>query len=422
MGKVSGGHTEPQRLTFRVAIVRLSSFLGLKKSTVGLLGMVILVGMGEKMAERFLPIYMLALGGSVLAVGLLQAMDNLLSALYSFPGGYLADRIGTKKSLAVFNLVAILGFAIVVVIPMWEAVLLGAVFFISWSAISLPATMSLIYGILPPGKRTMGVSVYSLVRRVPMAMGPVLGGLSISLWGEREGVRWAFVGAMIMAIVALFLQQRMIEEEPKGDSYPLKTKDGGKINPAKLIRIMSPEMKNLLITDVLIRFCEQMPYAFVVVWCMKVIEKPVSAFEFGILTTIEMATAMLIYIPVAYFADKSQKKPFVLMTFVFFSLFPLALLLSKSFEVLVLTFLLRGLKEFGEPTRKALIMDLSPHHCKAAMFGTYYLIRDTVVSLAAVAGAFLWQINPKLNLLSAFCFGLTGTILYAIYGKDEPRH
>jgi hypothetical protein len=30
-----------------------------------------------------------------LAIGLLQAMDNLLSALYSFPGGYLADRIGT---------------------------------------------------------------------------------------------------------------------------------------------------------------------------------------------------------------------------------------------------------------------------------------------------------------------------------------
>jgi hypothetical protein len=32
---------------------------------------------------------MMALGGGVLAIGLLQAMDNLLSALYSFPGGYL---------------------------------------------------------------------------------------------------------------------------------------------------------------------------------------------------------------------------------------------------------------------------------------------------------------------------------------------
>ncbi|MCU0589780.1 MAG: hypothetical protein MUF52_16725, partial [Syntrophobacteraceae bacterium] len=79
----------------------IASFLGLQQSTVGVLVMVVLVGMGERMAERFLPIYMMALGGGALAVGLLQAMDNLLSALYSFPGGYLADRIGTRKSLLV---------------------------------------------------------------------------------------------------------------------------------------------------------------------------------------------------------------------------------------------------------------------------------------------------------------------------------
>ena len=35
-------------------------------------------------------------------------MDNLLSALSSFPGGYFSDRIGTKRSLIVFYLVALL--------------------------------------------------------------------------------------------------------------------------------------------------------------------------------------------------------------------------------------------------------------------------------------------------------------------------
>ena len=138
--------------------------------------MVVLVGMGERMAERFLPIYLMALGGGALAIGLLQAMDNLLSALYSFPGGYLSDRIGTKRSLLFFNLVAMAGFALVILIPSWQAVLAGAVLFISWSAISLPATMSLMYRVLPQNKRTMGVSMHSLVRRIPMALGPVVGG------------------------------------------------------------------------------------------------------------------------------------------------------------------------------------------------------------------------------------------------------
>ena len=72
--------------TIKTHTSRLSGFLGLQRSTVGVLSMVVLVGMGEHMAERFLPIYMMALGGGAIAIGLLQAMDNLLSALYSFPG------------------------------------------------------------------------------------------------------------------------------------------------------------------------------------------------------------------------------------------------------------------------------------------------------------------------------------------------
>ena len=333
---------------------RLFSFLALQQSTVGVLAMVVLVGMGERMAERFLPIYILALGGGAMAIGLLQAMDNLLSALYAFPGGYLSDRIGTKKSLLVFNLAAMAGFALVILIPAWQAVLAGAVLFISWSAISLPATMSLLYKILPQNKRTMGVSMHSLVRRIPMALGPLIGGFFIGWWGEQDGVRLAFGAAFAMAGAALVLQQRMIQSDmPDATSstdarYRLPEK-----NPLKLFRLMSPAMKNLLVSDILIRFCEQIPYAFVVVWSMKTIARPVSALQFGLLTTIEMATAVIVYIPVAYLADRGTKKPYVLMTFVFFTLFPLALLYCTSFPWLIAAFILRGLKEFGEPTRKS---------------------------------------------------------------------
>ena len=348
-------------------------------------------------------------------------MDNLLSALYSFPGGYLSDRIGTKRSLLVFNLVAMAGFLLVILIPAWQAVLAGAALFISWSAISLPATMSLIYKVLPQNKRTMGVSMHSLVRRIPMALGPLIGGIFIGVWGERDGVRLAFGAALVMAAVALLLQQRMIEDDTPDvvsttnacDLRPEK-------NPLKLLRLMNPAMKGLLVTDILIRFCEQIPYAFVVVWCMKVISAPVTALQFGLLTTIEMTTAVLVYIPVAYLADRSTKKPFVLATFVFFTLFPLMLLYSRSMEWLIAAFILRGLKEFGEPTRKALIMDLSPDSCKAGMFGLYYLIRDVFVAFAALGGAFLWQISPETNLVTAFVFGIIGTVGFAVFGRDMP--
>lgn len=398
-------------------VARVSDFLGLTRSTVGVLFMVILVGMGERMAERFLPIYLLALGGGALSIGFLNGMDNLLSALYSFPGGYLSDRFGTKRALLIFNIVAMCGFLVVIIFPSWQAVLVGAVFFISWSAISLPATMSLIAKVLPMHKRTMGVSMHSLVRRIPMALGPVLGGVCIGIWGEQDGVRAAFVAALLLSFVAIVLQQKLIEDEPpkKHGEECLYVPEK---NPLKLYRLMAPNLKRLLVSDILVRYCEQIPYAFVVVWCMKTISSPVSALQFGILTSIEMATAVLVYVPVAYLADKTTKKPFVVMTFVFFTLFPLTLLFCHSFNWLVLAFILRGFKEFGEPTRKALIMDLAPENCKAGMFGLYYLVRDVFVSIAAFGGAFLWLISPTTNFLVAFSFGVAGTLGFAFFGSD----
>jgi len=109
------------------------------------------------------------------------------------------------------------------------------------------------------------------------------------------------------------------------------------------------------------------------------------------------------------------------MTFGFFTAFPLILLFSRSFPLLVVAFIVRGLKKFGEPTRKALIMDLAPETAKARTFGAYYLLRDVVVSVAALSSALLWNVSPAANFLTATAFGLAGTILFALRGRDvEP--
>ncbi len=393
---------------------RISDLLGLRRSIVGLLVMVVLVGLGEKMAERFLPLYLVALGGGVISVGLLNGLDNLLSALYALPGGYLSERLGTKRALLIFNVLAMAGFVIVIGVPVWQAVIGASFLFLSWTAISLPASMSLVAQVLPATQRTMGVALHSLVRRFPMALGPVIGGLFIDNFGDTAGVRLAFVAALAMAGVALVMQQVLIQGQRERGMVAKPVPQ----HPLHVLRAMNPALKNLLVSDVLIRFCEQIPYAFVVLWCVRQVTQPVSATQFGILTTVEMATASLLYIPVAYFADRSGKKPFVLLTFVFFTLFPLTLLFCQSFWPLVGAFVLRGLKEFGDSTRKALIMDLAPEDQKALTFGVYYLVRDSIVSLAAFGGAFLWMISPATNFLTAFAFGVLGTIWFALRGKD----
>ncbi len=428
---------------------KVADFFALKKSIVGMLIMVVLVGMGEQIGERFLPRYIQMLTGptildeaakakqdphnitllAIIAIGVLAAMDDFLSAIYSMIGGWVSDRLGTKRALLLFNVLSMVGYLIVIFIQTWWAVLLGAAFFISWSAISLPPIMELISKAVPKSKRTMGVSLQALVRRGPKSLGPVIGGGLIWLYkihyetlytpeealplAVRHGVRTAFILALVLALIGMAVQQIMLTDDrkKKGEAAP----DG---HPLRLYRQMSPDLRNLLISDILIRFCERIPDCFVIIWCTVRILKPISDAQFGWLSMLENIIAVLCYIPVAHMADRFGKKPFVAITFGFFTLFPLALYFTNSVWLLLPVFVLRGLKEFGEPTRKALIMDLAPEDRKAAMFGLYYLIRDVLVSAAALGGAFLWWISPETNLLAAFGFGVIGTTWFILRGRD----
>lgn len=414
----------------------------LNPSILTMLVMVVLIGMGEKMGERFLPLYLIALGGTTFAVSFLNGMDNFLSALYSFPGGFLSDKIGYKKALFVFNILAMIGYSIVIIISQWWAVLVGAFFFISWTAISLPAIMSMVAKLVGKDRRTMGVSLHSLVRRIPMALGPIVGGAFIQIYGIKSGIRISFGIALGLAIVATLLELFFVEEPPKTTTKPVRFRDS--------LKNIRHELQILLVSDILVRFAEQIPYAFLAIWVINydghlaysfaqlsianvsfyssvnlatwgVAHTLISPIQFGYLTAIEMATALIIYIPVAYFADKYQKKPFVVITFGFFTLFPVVLYFSQTFWMFVIAFIIRGLKEFGEPTRKALIMDLAPENAKASTFGTYYLIRDVIVSIAAFTSAFLWNVDPAVNFFVAAGFGVIGTTFFAIFGKNAPK-
>jgi len=67
-----------------------------KRSMVGLIGHDPARGHGRAHG-RAIPAALPSAAGTgidrVLAIGLLAGMDDLLSALYSFPGGYLSDRL-----------------------------------------------------------------------------------------------------------------------------------------------------------------------------------------------------------------------------------------------------------------------------------------------------------------------------------------
>ena len=390
----------------------ITNFLALRRNTVLLLVALVLAGTGERLWLGFAPKYLETLGAGVLVIGLFDALQTLLGAVYAWPGGWLTDRWGQRRSLLLFNALSLAGYLVVLVWQHWLALVLGAFLFLAWSALSLPATFSVVASSLDKRQHTMGIGVQSMVRRVPMMAGPLIGGWLITRFGWEQGVRFALLGCIGLSAATAVFQWFMAEPEDANSA----TKSN--MNFLGLVKSFSPALRELLVSDILIRFCERLPYAFVILWAMN--HGGVSAREFGWLVSIEMVTAMLCYIPVAHLADKHGQGPFVLATFVFFTLFPLSLLRADNFIWLAVAFAVRGLKEFGEPARKALIIAQAPPDLRARTYGAYYLIRDCVVTSGSFLGAWLWSISPQANFLGAAVCGAAGTLWFWRFVYRSP--
>jgi MFS family permease len=393
----------------------LGQFLALRRNTALLLGALVLAGTGERLWLGFAPKYLETLGAGVMIIGLFDGLQTLLGAVYAYPGGWLTDRWGQRRSLLLFNALSLVGYLLVLVWHDWLALVLGVFLFLAWSALSLPATFSVVATSLDRTQHTMGVGVQSMVRRVPMMVGPLVGGWLIARYGWEHGIRFALLGCIGLGLATAAFQWFLVEPEQTAAA----TKGSSGISFLGVVRGFNPTLRELLVSDILIRFCERLPFAFVILWAMN--HAGVNAKEYGWLVAIEMVTAMVCYIPVARLADRHGQRPFVLATFVFFTLFPVSLLWADGFGGLVVAFAVRGLKEFGEPARKALIIAQARPDLRSRTFGAYYLIRDCVVTSGSILGAWLWSISPHVNFIGAAACGGLGTVWFCwfVYRRGE---
>src|SRR5438477_8210368 len=390
---------------------RLADFFGLKRNLVILLIAIFVIGTGEELWMRFVPKYLQTLGASVFVIGLYDALRTLLGAIYAYPGGVLVDVWGHRRAFLAFNLISILGYGLVLLVPHWGAVIAGMFLFLSWTCFSLPATFSLVGATLAASRHSMGVGVQSVIKRLPIMIAPVLGGMLIDRFGIIGGVRIALLISIFLSGLTILVQRQLRDDSDADARIAAGTPpQSEQWSFWQSLREFNSPMRRLLLSDILIRFCERIPYAWVVIFAMDYIG--VSAKQVGVLTTVEMLAAILCIIPAAHYADRYGREPFVIVTFIMFTLFPIGLLVSKSFSALVIAFAIRGFKEFGDTSRKALIIGYcDPTRC-GQMVGAYYLVRDLIVSAGAILGAYLWSVNPIANFLGAAAIGVAGTIFY----------
>jgi MFS family permease len=378
-----------------------------------LLAAIFLIASAEELWWRFVPNYLRVLGASIAAVAAYGTFKDLLDALYQFPGGLLTQRIGYRNALVGFNAIAIAGYVAFALAGSWVVLVVALPLVMAWQSFSLPATFSLIGDTLPGGQRSIAFAYQSIVRRVPIIVAPIVGGLIITHFGALNGTRVAIWCGTAIAVAALILQ---------AIRYKLPIEQAKQIGMRTLLRDapkLPPKLKSLLLSDCFVRFGQGIGEIFIVIYAVNVVG--ISAAAFGWLIGIAMATSVAVYIPVARIADRQGREAWVLLTYGFFALFPLLLAFGKPLWLLALAFVAMGLREIGEPPRKAMIVDLARPDRRSVDVGTYYLVRGLIVFPASLIGGALWKVSPSTTFLGASTVAAIGVtvFLFRVMLKNE---
>lgn len=386
---------------------KLADFLSLERNVSLASAAVFILGLGEELWKKFLPKYLEALGASTGVIGLFGTAEDFFDAIYQYPGGWMADRLGRRRAFLIFVTLASAGYLIYLFSRSWPFVFIGLGFVMAWQSMASPGIFALIGDALPRERRAMGLTLQSILKRVPIVIAPVAGGVLIGSLGVVKGIHVALLITLGLALATVILVSRI--------NISIKAS-----HPTGIVGVWQTfhvALKRLLISDVIIRMCEGMTGVITILYVTNVQHFTIK--EYGTLVAVQMITSILIYIPAGKIADRVGRKPFVIATFLSFALFPLAIVAASNSVLVVLAFVIGGLREIGEPSRKAMIVDFAQDNMRARSVGLYYLIRSLSITPAAAIGGLLWSVAPEAPFIVAGVIGLIGTVVFAVTVEEQ---
>jgi Na+/melibiose symporter-like transporter len=294
---------------------------------------------------------------------------------------------------------------------------LACVLILGWESLAMPVTFTTVGATLKEEKRGMAFAVQSIQKRLPKILGPICIGavmyfLSFSHdedEARQVGMPYLVGAAFALGIASVLVQWRFM---PQRDPAPIEG------SYSEVFRQFPANLRRLLLAEIFTRWCDWLVRALVVVYLAT--GRNLKNHEIAALITLQHVVALVTYLPIGRLSATVGLQPFVGLTFVFFALFPLSLMLvPPGWEWLA--FIVYGLREIGEPARKAMITTGMPEPIRARGVGLYWGIRAYAVCGAGLVGAWLWQIGgPESLFYAAFALGLLASAIYYGFVPSKP--
>src|SRR5215216_5632632 len=227
---------------------KVGDYLSLERNVSIAAGAVFILGLGEELWKKFVPKYLEALGASTPIIGLYGTAQDFFDAIYQYPGGWMADRLGRRRAFLIFVALASAGYLVYLLSPSWPFVFLGLGLIMAWQSMASPGIFALIGDALPRERRAMGFTLQSILKRVPIVIAPVAGGVLIASLGILKGIHVSLLITLVLALLTMLLVSRI--------NITVNV-----LHTTSIVGVWQTfhtALKRLLISDVIIRTCEGM--------------------------------------------------------------------------------------------------------------------------------------------------------------------
>ena len=357
----------------------------------------------------FLPLFMSDLGASVVEIGLVYSLSDVVPLALNIFGGWLSDQFGRLRTITWGNLLKLFSFAVMIFTDQWEwMILVFSLMGIGW-ALGGPSFAAYVADNTADENRAKVYAVQLNLRNAINLVKFPLAGLIVGRFGFKIMILVAAIFFIIGTIVLVVLDKRT-EQKSDPDQIKPATKPFGKSIGLIVSLVLAGGLFTwMFIIDHANDIFVGLSNSFQFLYFEDVVG--VSIEQIGFIPMIGSAVALLVTIPLGYWVDKKGENVGLGLAHFLLAFFFATPLLARNFLGLIPSALIHPFMiGLAVPASKSLISKTVPEEQRGIAFGLTSTSRGIISLPSPYLGGLLWdRFSPGTPFLitAIGCLGLS---------------
>lgn len=350
-----------------------------------------------QMHIALIPVFRNEFSLDTVTIGLFASIPLLIQAIFTIPGGLLADRIDRVRIITLSLGLSAVGGVLISFTNSVPMIILFTSFFLISSTLLHPPALSAIGEFISPRVRGRALGIFNSAGAFGIALGPLALSVFLGLWGWRPVY-------LLWSIPAFLIPWLLLRLRLPASTSPSRSPDDSSsefqiLRNVSLIILLAILGVRAVAGNVINTYIT--PY-FVDVWS---IDPATASLIFGIRPLMSLFASPMGGVMV----DRISEKLWILIGLIARIISILILAVSPSFTLIIIGYLLNSF--FGNmemPAVQSLIARLTPQQSRGFAFSLSFLPGTITGAIAPIAAAFLvdawglWYIFP-LALVMLIC-------------------